>query len=551
MALYVGRNMNRVKCKIPDNQWCSGIFWEGWVSWGGGQKSECYYRHNNSLVPLANHYMYSTRNVVKRDVCERADNGVEMENTTTTVTPTQHPTRSEGCGTPPKMSLLTSPQTPISLSEKDKVMPAINLWEECRLCEEEIKETFGINIYDDADYSSTEDEDEYFDSYCAARKKKAVMTRLPCGDIHICGAGYECPYKIISEDNISVCKYSGIEFGPEPVDDFFDLNGGTHKRSGDPDQTCGEQLYSKFQYRPDAIAASKAAYQAASSISDTDVSMYVPLKATDDTKQRPSKRGALCVGEVVEFHKHKVGRVSKKEVDDKNICTNLHAEAERVLEKLVNYDRSSSFNNKQTGIRMQRNRLPTDPRMRDANFVFNVSVKKYVRMCLSDGVSPTIDAINNLAMMAQTISKKTREDTATKSRKALQTAKFRSTCCAFIVALWCAVCKTPYMQNAKRGTDAYRPFICGVIYSMKRGVTLRDGTILVPRCPQLAAALPVLRGTGGNMLAKTLQSSSHRGRCALSRCIASVPDSKQRVVFAHVIQIAHAFTCSNFTAHDI
>lgn len=100
-------------------------------------------------------------------------------------------------------------------------------------------------------------------------------------------------------------------------------------------------------------------------------------------------------------------------------------------------------------------------------------------------------------------------------------------------------------------TAPLRPFICGVLYAFKRGVSLADGTVLVPRCPQLAAALPVLRGTGGNALAKTLHSSSHRGLCTLSRCIASVPPSEQKQVFDVVLRAARQFASETFSKRDI
>ena len=37
-----------------------------------------------------------------------------------------------------------------------------------------------------------------------------------------------------------VCKYTGLEHGPEQTDEHFDLNGGNGKKSGDPDANCGE-----------------------------------------------------------------------------------------------------------------------------------------------------------------------------------------------------------------------------------------------------------------------------------------------------------------------
>ena len=101
----------------------------------------------------------------------------------------------------------------------------------------------------------------------------------------------------------------------------------------------------------------------------------------------------------------KKARVSKA-VHNHDMCANLHSEADSVLGKLVNYDRASSFKKKRMGDRVERNRPPPDPRMCDETFVFNAYVRKYVRGCLAGGSASSIDAINNLALMTQTISKK-------------------------------------------------------------------------------------------------------------------------------------------------
>lgn len=189
--------------------------------------------------------------------------------------------------------------------------------------------------------------------------------------------------------------------------------------------------------------------------------------------------------------------------------------------------------------------------MCDEKFVFNLSVKKYVRSCLANCVVPSLDAIHNLALMAKNASTIAHSESVENSGDSIRTAKFRTVCCGLIVSLWCAACTTPYMQNAKRGADAFRPFVCGVLYAFKRGIEIADGSVLVPRCPQLAAALPVLRGTGGNTLAKTLHSSSHRGLCTLSRCIASVPKAEQKRTFAAVIRAAQTFSSQTFSKRDV
>tara|TARA_B110001450_G_scaffold157979_2_gene147291 strand:- start:5231 stop:6601 length:1371 start_codon:yes stop_codon:yes gene_type:complete len=454
----------------------------------------------------------------------------------------------------PSVENTPPPPPPLSFfceEEAEEVEHTVDLWSELRLCKEEGERANDIGD-DESCYSSTDEED--LEHECRPRQKQqTMMVTLPCGDIHVCGGGCDCPYLEPNQDRILVCKYTGIEYGPEQTDEFFDLNGGIGKRSGDPDQACGELIYGKFQKRPDPVAASRAAYKASNNMSDTDIAVYIPLEdaASKNAYQRPVKRGALCVGEVVDLHSNKKGRISKKAVHNHDICANLNYEAEGVLEKLINYDRASSFKSQRGVDRVQRNLPPTDPRMCDETFVFNASVKKYVRGCMSNGTAPSIDAINNIAMMVQATCKKVKENASSDSRGAILTAKFRNMCCALIVALWSAACSTKYMENAKRGTDAYRPFICGVIYATKRGVTLQDGTVLVPKCPQLAVALPVLRGTRGNALAKTLHSSSHRGLCTLSRCIASVPTTHQKVVFADVIRMAKVFTESKFSKYDI
>eukprot|EP00966_Prymnesium_polylepis_P160217 3704122-Prymnesium_polylepis.1 len=82
--------------------------------------------------------------------------------------------------------------------------------------------------------------------------------------------------------------------------------------------------------------------------------------------------------------------------------------------------------------------------------------------------------------MAQTISAKAREEASESDSEAVRTVKFRTACAKLIVTLWSAVCSSPYMESSKKGGDAYRPFICGCVYAFKRGVTLKDGTVLIP-----------------------------------------------------------------------
>ena len=100
----------------------------------------------------------------------------------------------------------------------------------------------------------------------------------------------------------------------------------------------------------------------------------------------------------------------------------------------------------------------------------------------------------------------------------------RSLIARLIVSLWHAACLTPHMRDDRKGNDSFRPFAAGVLYSLKRGVYLEDGTCIVPELETLAAHLPALRSTQSTRQAKQLQSSSHRGICTLHRSITSIAE---------------------------
>ena len=381
----------------------------------------------------------------------------------------------------------------------------------------------------------------------------AVMGFLPCGDIHVCRRGKPCAYLEPNSDRLMVCKYTGIQHSPEQTGEFFDLNGGTGKKSGDPDQTCGEMLYGKWTRRSDPVADSRMAFEFADSKWDDSALNNANDHESVAPVQQTQKRGALCVGEATEATTtSKRTRCSKKNVNCFQTRNHLHSEAESVITKMIDHKKAQSFKNKAPQGKVGRKCAPPDPRMRDEHFVFTKSVQKYVKSCVSSGKSPSLDDIHNLSLLAHSVSAKARQQQDQSfTTDSIRTAKFRTLCSSLVVSLWSAACSTPYMVNAHAGTDGYRPFICGTLYAFKRGITLEDGTVLVPRCPILADTLPVLRGTGGNTLAKTLHSSSHRGLCTLSRCIASVPKKEQAKAFANVARIARQFTTTTFSELDI
>ena len=67
-----------------------------------------------------------------------------------------------------------------------------------------------------------------------------------------------------------------------------------------------------------------------------------------------------------------------------------------------------------------------------------------------------------------------------------------------------------------------RVYAAGVLFGLKRGATLSDGSVIIPVVPTVAALLPQLRSQHANSAAKQLQSSSHRGLCSLHRAVATL-----------------------------
>ena len=420
----------------------------------------------------------------------------------------------------------------VRASEKKDGVDVNTLWQEAdemwRMCK-------------DVDSESDADDDFY------AAKVRPVMAKLPGGDIHVCMAGCDCPFIVTNEDSLLVCAYTGVLHGSESVNEFFDLCGGIGKKSGDPDANCGEPAFGRFVKRVDPLAASKTAFKAASQFEDSDITGF--FNSTDTCDKKPPKRGALCVGEVSSIVK-KRQRTNKKCVDSISTCSNLVSEAESVYVKLIDFDKAA-FSKRGEG--SDSKSVVTDHRMKSAAFVRTAALRRYTKQCVDSNVAPCLDEMHNLCIQAQNIAKQARESEVNANQKAIiRTTSFRGTVAKLIVTLWINACSSPYMLSSpKRGTDAFRPFVCGCLFAMKRGLRLSDGSVIVPVCNMIASALPVLRGTGSNTIAKTLHSSSHRGICTLSRCISSLPTTQQREHFQSAILSAQRFSAQQFSASDI
>jgi len=378
---------------------------------------------------------------------------------------------------------------------------------------------------------------------------------LPCGDIHVC-KGASCPHVELTYEKFYVCSLSGHCCGALSVREDFST--GRQVGSSNPDDRGGLPIGGQWAKKVDMASMSSAAYIGASSFDDelldqesaektsiaraqtgSDESPTLPTStetqspnhtkhATPIKKGLKVKRGARCVDE----HDDDLPRRKR--------CSNITVDFERqshlkqdvinTLCKLVNFEKKDAKSSK-----------PRDARLQDRGFVTTVALKKYVKECLSAGTSPNLDEVHNICISAANLAsdeKKRQAAIASRQEPLILKVRMRESISALVVSLWASSLQTPYMQKQRRGADSFRPFCVGLCYALKRGVSLADGTVVLPQCAALASSLPTLRSAAPNSTAKALHASSHRGLCTFHRCISSCSPEQAHELYDAAVQIA-------------
>lgn len=386
----------------------------------------------------------------------------------------------------------------------------------------------------------SDDEDEWGNNILQQRADlaAATMVRLPDGDIHICE--YGCVHAVMQQaDGDLVCPYSGLVRG-HLCNERTDYSTGRSTWSADPDMQGGGPVGGTWRKKVDKVAASKAAHCIASQFDD----YAMPTVKEELPPSKPAaKRGALCVDEEQRAEQtSKRARNSKKECETSDQMHNLVTEAAGVFTKLMSVKTA-----KLSGSSAPKNVI--DRRLLNTEALFEAALRKYMKETIARGGRPSMDDVHNISLAVEAVvteeKRKVEESTAHRAGK-FGSIRFRELISRLAVSLWLGACKTPYMDQARRGGDSFRPFCVGVYYSFKRGLTLSDGTVLVPACPGFADALPTQRDVANNPTAKSLHASSHRGLCSIHRCIASVDIKKQHEVFFSALRLSHEFAGSKF-----
>ena len=263
-------------------------------------------------------------------------------------------------------------------------------------------------------------------------------------------------------------------------------------------------------------------------------------------KEKPcvqvAKRGARCVDDPgEETPQTKRPRGARRGTSERDQFVALQQDAQATLCKLVNFDKRYAG----------KGGKPRDPRLQNRMLLFQSALKKYTKECLASGTVPDLDTVHNIALAAANVAAAENRRIAQDEgkRALLLRVHMREMVTSLASSLWTASLSTPYMDGSKRGADSFRPFVCGVLYALKRGVNLPGGGVVVPACPQLAAALPALRSTAQNSVAKALHASSHRGLCTLHRSISSCSPQQADEIYRNCASLAHQLQISVKAGH--
>ena len=356
----------------------------------------------------------------------------------------------------------------------------------------------------------------------ASRNGQVTYSVNSQGDVHAC-FGMQCPHVRLNHENQYVCGVSGHVVGVEHACDPDPVWTGRSRTSANPDDTAGTPI-GGWVKRRDMYAASVAAYKMANQISDAEIA---PVTPAAPASAPAIKRGALCVDEVPdEQPAPKKARSLRKESWSREAIDKLAKEAVGVINKLFIATPKAHASEP-----------PPDPRLQNLEFVKAAAIRKYVRRCVDGESELNLDVLSNVIIHANEFVREQRalaaarrsavaSSTATmRSRNnAVFSGQIRNQLSQLIVSLWRASCLTKHFQSAKKGSDSFKPFAAGILYSLKRGLYLDDGTCVVPALEELAAHLPALRSASSTPAAKQLQSSSHRGICSIQRALTSISE---------------------------
>jgi len=298
-------------------------------------------------------------------------------------------------------------------------------------------------------------------------------------------------------------------------------------------QECARRK--RFSNTRNIVDASEFAFYSATpgtSEQDDDAFIAYGIKQAESQRQH-----ALAVRRRREKDKHlRRCRTSKRDIARVDM-ESLVKEAMAMFDRLMKHESPRASDQK--GLPAKRLAYENND---GASAPGGVDIREYVEWCHSHGEDVDLEKVHGMLRQhdATMLMKKRRN--LMQHEYAKHTHWYRSLrehISRLAVCLWKCAVTSPYMSTEKRASDNFRPFVAGVFFSIKRGVKLKNGVVIIPRCLAIASALPQTRVTSRHSIKHQLHLSAHRGVCTLHKCIRSVcGDDEPTVFFGDAIHLA-------------
>jgi hypothetical protein len=358
---------------------------------------------------------------------------------------------------------------------------------------------------------------------------------LSDGSFHVC-KGMKCPYVRESQDHERnfLCALSGCIVAPYVEASQSSSWTGRSVGSADPDMISAAPNRG-WRGKRDAMGDSKNAYSMARGMTLEDVERtsmeHVNSKkkqSSDGKTEIKIKRGAPCVSEIDQeaINKQKRNKAAKRanDLDNAKLTERAIQDAASIVQKIFQQNNSKHSN------ALQNNKAPADPRLENFDFVFRMGLKRYLKKCADSNAQASINEIHDIGIAASNFARAKRHESKNvrdmaKGRMLVVNSRTVQSCANLIISIWHIVVRTTHFQE-HTASDSFRPFAAGILYAFKRGIRLKDNTVVVPAIPEIANQLPTLRSSSATSTARQLQASSHRGLCAVHKSISSIDSLK-------------------------
>lgn len=368
------------------------------------------------------------------------------------------------------------------------------------------------------------------------------VARLANGTLHVCGR--DCPFATADPFGLWVCPYTGLAVDIA-LDHRADCGTSRHPNNAEHDVQRSGFPPATYKRKRDMTKASRTAHAAANQLGDGP-----PLLPERDDSESSSAR--LCCREPRHSSPQSSSSMRSRAVDSRRMAEStkdsclLVAQAMSIFCKVVKLPNEVSKNGASKESKRATPGQTTSmvrPELLEGDVLYQAALRRYLKQMASAGRAPSMDDIHNISIAAANVVREEKAKNAERQQfesavKVVESREFCLWASHLTVEIWQRIWTTSYFDSARRGADSFRSFVVGILYITKRGLTLQDGTVLIPKIPAVGIVLQSARQLSEHPLLKTLHSSAHKGVCTLQRSVAALPCAQAKKMFKVAIELA-------------